>query len=82
MKNNFSEALKYSSLFVAFGLMISLSLFFLFFGKGLQFVLPFILIPLFFVIFLVSEKLPFVNKHPAVKIIIGLIAVLLVAVLI
>lgn len=75
MKRDISEALKISSLFVSSGLIICIILSLLLFGKGLQFILPFLILPVFIVISLLSESIPFFRKHPILKFILLMLAV-------
>lgn len=81
MNKEFLKSVKTASLFVSVGLFISLFAFFLFFGKGLQILIPFILFAVFFTVFLLCEKISFVREKPALKIIIALVFITLLIVL-
>lgn len=61
------KTIKIPLLFISFGFLVSLVFFFLLFGEGIQFVMPFILFAFFFVCFLLFEKIPFIRKHPFIK---------------
>ena len=77
MKRHIPEALKISSLFVSSGLIICIILSLLLFGKGLQFVLPFLIIPVFIAVSLLTELIPFFRKHKVIKVIFLLLAVII-----
>lgn len=79
MKSEIKKSLRIASLFVACGLYVSFIVFFFLFGKGMQILMPGILLGLFFVIFLVLEKLPFVRSHPFVKVLLATASVCVVA---
>ncbi len=75
MKNELKKSLKIAALFISFGLLISLFVFFLLFGKGLQILLPLIFFCIFFAVFFLFEKLPFIKRHTVLKIIAALILI-------
>ena len=61
------KIIKTSLLFVSIGILLSLVVFFLLFGEGIQFVMPYILFVFFFTGFFIFEKIPFIKKRPLVK---------------
>lgn len=81
MTDNMKKSLKIASVFVSSGLMISFLIFFLLFGKGLQILVPLMLFCLFFIIFFLLEKIPFISRRPVIKAIIAagfIIAVIII----
>lgn len=77
MKSEFKKSLRIAALFAVCGLFISFFVFFLFFGKGLQIILPCILFFIFFIVFLLLEKLPFVSKHPIIKLMTAIVFIVI-----
>ncbi len=75
MKKELKNSVKIAALFISFGLMISLFAFFIFFGKGLQILLPLIFFCIFFAVLFLLEKLPFIKRHSIIKFIIALILI-------
>lgn len=82
MKNELLRSVKIAALFISYGLLVSLIVFFLFFGKGLQLLMPFILFAVFFLLFLTLEKLPFTRRHPLLKFIAGVAFVVFLIIII
>lgn len=75
MNSEFNKSVKTALLLVSLGLMTVFFAFFLFFGKGLQLLMPVILFSVFFIVFLLIEKLPFISTRLWLKIIIAVIFV-------
>lgn len=82
MKAEMKKSVKIAALFVGAGLLISLFVFFLFFGKGLQILMPCISVVVFFGLFLLFEKIPFLVKRPLLKAVFFVVAVIIAIVLI
>lgn len=81
MTDNMKKSLRIACLFVSSGLMTSFLVFFLLFGKGLQILVPLMLFCLFFIIFFLLEKIPFISRRPVIKAIIAagfIIAVIII----
>ncbi len=76
MKKHIPEIVKISSIFVSSGLIICIILSLLLFGEGLQFIMPFLIFPVFFVVFLITELIPFFRKHPVLKVAVLLLTVI------
>lgn len=81
MTEELKKSVKTAALLVSAGLFVSFFAFFLFFGKGLQILIPFILTAAFFLIYLLCEKLSFIREHPFLKTVIALIFIALFIVL-
>ena len=79
MTDNMKQALRFACVFTASGLMISFFVFFLFFGKGLQILMPLILFIVFFFTFVLLEKIPFVSHRPIIKAIVGIALIIIAA---
>lgn len=79
MKEELKKSLLIASLFISAGLFISLFSFFLLFGKGLQIIIPSILFAVFFIVFLILGKIPFIKRWFILKFIIALILIALFA---
>lgn len=82
MKNETKKSIKIASLFISFGLLVALFVFFLLFGKGLQIFMPCILFSVFFILFIIFEKLSFISEHPILKAILGVCSVIAVALIV
>ncbi len=82
MKNELKKSVKTALLLVSTGLLITLFVFFLFFGKGLQLLMPLILFLIFFTVFLILEKLSFLSERLWLKTALAVILILIVTVLI
>ena len=76
------KIVKTSLLFISVGFLLSLVVFFLLFGEGVQFLMPCILFVFFFICFFILEKIPFVRKHPIVKFLLSVLLIVSVIVLI
>lgn len=76
MKKELKKSARIALVLVSAGLMISLLVFFLLFGSGLQILMPLILFCIFFVVFLILEGFPFIRKHFVVKLIIAVVLIL------
>ena len=76
MKKHILKNLKISSLFAVSGLLICIVLSLLLFGEGLQFIMPFLIFPVFFVVALLTELIPFFRKHPVIKTIVLILTVI------
>ena len=77
MKKYCKKSTRLVLMFISVGMLFTLGVFFVLFGKGLQLLLPVILTAIFFVLFFVCDKIPFVRKHPLVKAIIAVIFIFL-----
>lgn len=71
MKTELKKSVRVAAVLVSVGLAVSFFIFFLLFGKGLQLFMPLILFSLFFIVFIILGKNPFVARHPIIKIIIA-----------
>lgn len=76
-KKDILKNIKIAAVFVSAGLLVALAVFFIFFGKGLQFILPLMLFAILFVIFIILEKSRLTADHPIMK---AILAVIFVAV--
>ncbi len=81
MTENMKKSIRIASVFVSSGLMISFFVFFLLFGKGLQILVPLMLFCLFFIVFFLLEKIPFISRRPVIKAIIAAGFIITVAVI-
>ena len=67
MKNEMKKSAVTAALLIGIGLFSAFFVFFLLFGKGLQILMPIILFLLFFTVFFVLDKIPFIAKRPLLK---------------
>ena len=82
MKTERKKSARIALFFVSCGLYVTFFVFFLLFGKGLQIILPGLLLTGFFVVFFITEKIPFIAKRPVVKAIVYIAVVFAAALMI
>ncbi len=82
MNDELKKSLKIAALFISCGLFVLYFVFFLLFGKGLQILIPGILFIVFFAVYLVFEKIPFISERPALKAVLSVAVLCFIAIII
>ncbi len=82
MNKELIKSLRIALIFIASGLFLSLFVFLLLFGKGLQILLPIIMLPIFFIVFLLFEKVPFIARKPILKAVLTIVIIIAAIILI